>query len=265
MEEENNNCECSKWKEPKTILVFLSIILLAGIIIVSILRDRIVNLNQNQVMVTGRGEVEYKPDMALINLGVQIDRAETSENALSQLNEKMNKIVESVKALGIPEEDIQTKAYNLYPQYDYTNGVSRVSGYSANQQLSVKIKNINDNIDLPNKVVSEASRAGVNQILGISFEVSSLNDLKQQARLLAIKDARDKSAGMAKAAGIRKLKKVVGWFETDIESPDMPNGSQLSDAMGAGGMGAAKVAPSPNVPSGNQKIVIEIGLNYEVD
>lgn len=261
-EEKNNFCEYSKWKEPKTILIFLSVILLTGIVVVSILRDRIVNQSQNQVTVMGRGETEYKPDTALINLGVQIDKASTSENALGQLNEKMNKIIESVKALGIPEEDIKTKEYNLYPQYEYKDGTSKVSGYSANQQLSVKIKNIIDNSDLPNKVVSEASRAGVNQILGINFEVSNLNDLKQQARILAIKDAKSKSGDMAKAAGIKKLKKVVGWYETEIESPDVQN---RDAGLGAGGMEVAKVAPSPNVPSGNQKIVIEVGLNYEVD
>ena len=69
---------------------------------------------------------------------------------------------------------------------------------------------------------------------------------------------------MTKAAGIRKLKKVIGWYETEIESPNMQNSVSPSDAFGLGGMEAAKPIPSPNIPSGSQKIVIEVGLSYEV-
>ncbi len=246
-------------------MIFFGILLLASIIVVSILRDRIINSGQNQVTIIGRGEVEYKPDMALVNLGVQIDKAATPENALNQLNEKMSKIIESIKALGIPEENIKTKEYNLYPHYEYKDGASNVTGYSANQQLSIKIKDISENSAMPNKVISEASREGANQILGVNFEVSSVNNLKQQARILAIKDAREKAEAMAKAAGIKKLKKVIGWYESDIQSPDFQSGNRTFDGLGIGGMEAAKVAPSPDVPSGTEKIVIEVGLNYEVD
>jgi uncharacterized protein len=266
MEEQAIKTYSQKWKEPKTVLVFLGIILLAGIIIVSILRDRIVNQNQNQITVMGRGEVEYKPDVANINLGIQVDRVATSEAALSQMNEKMNQIVIGLKALGIPEEDIKTQQYNLFPQYDYKNGTSVVSGYSANQQLLVKVRNINEGNDLVGKAVSVASQAGANQVQGINFEVSDISGLKQQARILAIQDARKKSESLAQAAGIERLKKVVGWYENPIDSP-----SGL-DQVAVGGYSAgpapskeALTAPSPNVPNGNQKIVIEVGLNYEVD
>lgn len=256
------NC-CQKWKEPKIILIFFGIVLLAGVITVSILRDAIVNRSESQVTVIGRGEVEFRPDIGKINLGVQVDKAPTAENALVQMNDKMNAIIQSVKILGIPEEDIQTQEYNLFPQYDYKDGSSTISGYGASQQLVIKVKDINDS-NLLNKVVAEASKAGANQVLGVNFEISDINNFKQQARILAIKDARSKSEEMAKAAGIRKLKKVIGWYETEIESPNMQNGVRSSDAFGLGGMEAPKAVPSPNIPSGSQKIVIEVGLNYEV-
>ena len=158
-EEKNNFCECAKWKEPKIILIFFGIVLLAGVIIVSILRDAIVNQSESQVTVIGRGEVEFRPDIAKINLGVQVDKAPTAENALTQMNDKMNAIIQSVKVLGIPEEDIQTQEYSLSPQYDYKDGTSAISGYGASQRLVIKVRDINDS-NLLNRVVAEASKAG---------------------------------------------------------------------------------------------------------
>jgi len=260
------NCCCKNWKSPKVIMIFAGMILVAGIVIVALVRERIVNPNSNQVTVSGEGKVEYQPDTANITLGAQIDKAETAEEALRLLNEKMNKAVDAIKALGITEGDIKTKTYSLFPQYDFKEGVSSVSGYGANQQIEIKAKGINQNPGIVSQIVSAASGAGINQVADINFEVSNLNDLKQQARIKAITDARNKAGALAQAAGIKKLKKVVGWYEDIIQSPDMQAGS------GYGGIGSpekaalnSRAAVSSQIPSGNQEIIISVGVNYEVE
>lgn len=257
-------CTAQKFKNPRFVLMAGGMILLATIVVVSILRERIVNYNQNQVTVNGRGKVEYKPDTATVSLGVQVDKAPTAENALSQLNAKMIQIVEAEKALGIPEDKIKTQNYSLSPQYDYKDGVSSVAGFTANQQLSVKVEGIGENTELLGKAISEASRTGANQVLGVKFETGNLDALKQQARLLAIQDAKAKSQSMAKAAGV-KLGKIVNWYENILYSPDMQD-MQGAYGLGAGGpeMMSAKAVPAPQVPSGTQEIVIEMNVSYEV-
>jgi uncharacterized protein YggE len=252
-------------KNPKIIMVFVGMILLAGIIIVSIIRDRIVNPNMNQVTINGEGKVSYQPDTANIVLGTQIDKAPTAEEALRLLNEKINKTVEAVKALGVEEGDIKTKNYSLLPQYDYRDGISTVAGYGASQQLEIKARGADKKTGIVSQIVSAASSAGINQVIGISFETSSLNDLKQQARILAIEDAKSKAGALARAAGIRRLGKVTGWYENVIQSPDMQVGYGLG-GMGAGekDMLSSRPVAVPQIPSGNQEIVISVGLNYEV-
>ena len=78
----------------KPAIIIVGLVLLAAIIVVSILRDRLVNVQYRQVTVNGQGRVSYNPDLAVINLGVQIDKAKQAEDALKQLNEKVNKIRE---------------------------------------------------------------------------------------------------------------------------------------------------------------------------
>ena len=123
----------------------------------------------------------------------------------------------------------------------------------------MKVEGVDKDPELAGRVVSAANGAGVNNISGIDFNVSSLGDLKQQARIKAITDAKSKANDLFKAAGV-KPGKITSWYENTITTPD----SQNNYGYGMGGAeGAPKAAPA-QVPSGTQEIVIEVGVNYEV-
>jgi len=255
-----NENNCCSWRSPKVILALIGMLLLAGIIIVSIIRDRIVNQNQWQVSVVGQGKVKYQPDIAIINLGVQIDRTNSAESALNQLNAKMDAVLKTVKDLGIPAEDIQTQNFTVFSQYDYLDGKTILAGYNANQQVIVKVRNLDQNSDLVSSIIVKSSEAGANQVNGVSFDVANLEDLKNQAKVMAIQDAKNKAGNLASAAGVR-LKKVVGWWENIIQAPGVTtyyyDGKGAGGAIGSGGSGGS-------VPSGLQEIIIEVNLNYQV-
>ncbi len=252
----------SSWRQPKVVLSLVAMLLLAGIVAVAILRDRIVNQPQWQVNVVGQGKVSYQPDTAEVTIGVQVDRAYSAELAMKQLNQKMEKIIAAIKAVEVPAEDITTQNFSLSPQYDYRDNVQTSGGYNANQQILAKVKNLNVSSEKLAKVIGEATKAGANQIVGINFSVSNLEELKQQARIKAIGDAKGKAGALADAAGVR-LGKVVGWWENLIQAPGVQNynyggygGGEKGSGMGAGG--------SPVVPTGSQEIIIEVNVNYKV-
>jgi hypothetical protein len=248
----------------KVTFALLGIVLLSGIVTVSILRDRIVNVSQYQVSVVGQGKISYQPDIANITIGVQIDKVLKADDALKQMNDKMVGVVKALKAAGIKDEDLRTQNYSLLPQYDTANSAATVlSGYSANEQLVVKVRNIKDNPTLVGQIVEVASRAGANQILGISYDLTNLEDLKQQARVLAIVDAQKKAKVLAKASDI-KLGKIVGWWENLVQAPGYMNGSYYSLDSGKGGIGGGGVATA-SVPTGTYDIIIEMNINYKIE
>ncbi|MDD5043770.1 MAG: SIMPL domain-containing protein [Patescibacteria group bacterium] len=250
----SENC-CASWRSPKVIIGLIVVLLVAGVLTISLIRDRIVNPPQWQVNVVGQGRVAYEPDIAKINLGVQVDKVAKAEDALTQLNDKMDKVYKAVIAAGISKEDIQTQNYSLYPQYDYVDNISRLSGYNANQSIIVKVRDIQKNSNRVSAVIAAATKAGSNQITGVAFETSLLNDLKQEARLKAIADARTKATDISSALDVR-LGKIVGWWENVVSSPDTA-GYYYGD--GKGGSGA-----SPTVPQGSQELIIEVNLNYRI-
>ena len=247
------------WRRPGAVLGLIGMILIAGIVVAALFRDRVVNNPQWQVSVTGHAEVEYQPDTANISLGVQINKAATADAALKDLNQRTEKIVAAIKAAGINESDIQTQGFSIYTHYDYVDNTSVPSGYDANQQLLVKVRDIASKQDLVSQVVTAATEAGANQVNDILFEVSNVEALKQQARLEAIADAKQKAGTLANAAGVR-LKKVIGWWDNVIQAPGV-NQPMYYDGKGAGG---AVGGVGGAVPIGVQKIIIEVSVNYRV-
>lgn len=245
------------------ILAALAIVLVAAIVIVALLRDRIINNPQWQVSVIGQGRVSYQPNIANVTLGVQIDKVPQATDALNQLNDRVSKSIAAVKALGIADEDIQTQNYSLFPQYDYIDNTSKLSGYNANQQLTVKVRNLQDNPNQVSRVISAATAAGANQVTSVTFDVSNLDELKQEARIKAINDAKSKAGDISRAAGVR-LGKVIGWWENVVQAPGVPMPYYGGERGMGGQVSAAAPVVSPTVPGGSQEIVIEVNLNYKV-
>jgi uncharacterized protein YggE len=250
--------QVNKGRGAKVAIIIVAILAATGVAVVSILRDRIVSQQFRQVTVVGQGRVAYQPDTAILNLGVQIDKATTSEEALNKLNEKITKIVAAVKAENIPDSNVTTLNYSLYPQYDYKDNISQVTGYNANQQVTVKIDAYDQDRDHLNRVISAAAKAGVNQVNSLMFDYSKMNDLKQMARLKAIADAREKGIYMASAAGV-ELKDIAGWYENMVINPNTYN----SYNQGGGGMGGGGYV-SPQTPVGSQEVVMEVSLTYNL-
>jgi uncharacterized protein len=242
-------------KAGKFILILIAILALTGVIGVSILRDRIVNQNNNQVSIVGQGKVKYQPDTANITLGVQVDKAPKADEALNTLNERVNKIIAAVKVLGIEGDKIKNQNYSLYPAYDYSNGANTPAGYNANQQIIIEVSDVDKSFGLLNQVIAESAKAGANQVLGISFSSSNIENLKQEARLLAISDAKTKAKSLSEAMDV-SLGDLTGWWE-NVVSPS-PYINYSYDGMGGGGA-------SPAVSSGIYETTVEITLNYKIE
>ena len=174
--------------------------------------------------------------------------------------QKINNIIKAVTDAGVNKEDIKTQNYTLAPQYDYINSgnanSNTLTGYNANQTVVVKIKDLKNNQDKIAKVIAAATKAGVNQIAGVTFEAADANALKQEARLKAIADARSKAQEIAKSLDV-DLGDIIGMWENMISSPEPIDAYK----MGMGGGNAA----SPIVPSGKQEMVIEVNVNYQID
>ncbi len=153
-----------------------------------------------QITVTGEGVVSARPDMAIVNIGVT-ETAATARAALDKNSKSVADIIAQLKEAGIPAEDLQTSGFSIYPQYDHasrTDNGPKLIGYQVSNSLRVEI----NKLDMLGNILDQAVDAGFNDGGGISFSNSNLEELMDEARQAAVKNAMAKAKLMTEAAGV---------------------------------------------------------------
>jgi len=213
----------------------------------------------NTISVSGMGKVSGTPDLATVSVGVMSQGA-TATEVKNTNNDAVNKVISFIKSQGVADKDIKTQNLNLQPQYDYTNNTKpTINGYTQNQSVVVMVHGVDKDTSVLDKILDGAVNNGANQIDGVSFSVEKPDDLQNQAKKLAIDDAKAKAGELAKEAGLT-LGKVVSIQESSGGYPG-PIPYALNSAMGIGG-GAKSVAP--NVQVGSQDISETMTVTFEV-
>lgn len=147
------------------------------------------------VRTTGTADIKVTPDEVMVRVGVerQSAKARTAKDAVSATSRK---ILDALKTLGVEDKDVQTAYLYLQPMIDYRNGV-RITNFTAEQSLSVKLRDISKLDDVMDAVIA----AGANRIDGIEYQSSELRKYKDQARDEAVKAAREKADALANGLG----------------------------------------------------------------
>ncbi len=213
----------------------------------------------NTISVTGVGKVEAVPDLGTVTIGV-LSQGSTAVLVKDQNNEKVNKVIEFIKAQGVSDKDISTSQFSFYPIQDYNNGTSRITGYQGNQSVTVKVRGVDKSQDQLNKILDGAVNNGANEINGISLTVEKPEDLQSQAKKLAIDDAKKKAQELADQAGL-KLGKIVSLSENSGGYP-IPMYYGTDSVMNMAGGAAKSVAP--DIQTGSQEIVATMSIVFEL-
>jgi uncharacterized protein YggE len=147
--------------------------------------------------------VESAPDRVTIGAGVTTN-APTATGAMRQNAADMTRVIARIKALGIPEKDIQTTGVALGAQYDYTETGPAFRGYQAANRVSIILGKIEDT----GRVLDALVEAGATDLSGPAFSLSDETAVKERARNSAV--ARGEAQAKAYAAmlgytGVRVL------------------------------------------------------------
>ncbi|MFA5128771.1 MAG: SIMPL domain-containing protein [Patescibacteria group bacterium] len=256
------NCCWPSWKNNKVFAVFVSLVILGFLVFLGTLVAN--NLKSYQyigkptaerdtIAISGEGKVTGIPDIATISVGLQTEKPDV-KSAQKENTDKMNRLITNLKNLGVESKDIQTSYYNIYPQYDWPNGKQILRGYQVSQGVTVKIRNLTKIGD----ILAAAGENGANQVSGLSFNIDDPEALRQEARVKALENAKEKADALARVAGV-DLGKIVSFSEYT----STPYSAYKSfDALGYGGGGEEAVAPT--VESGSMDIVVNVTVSYEI-
>jgi uncharacterized protein YggE len=211
------------------------------------------------VTIAGVGEVVARPDTAIVTSGVTSQGA-TARDALSANTADMTKLLDTLKAAGIAERDIQTSGFSVSPNYVYSsevdaNGYSlppRINGYLVSNQVTIRVRDL----AALGVILDQSVTVGANTINGISFTVADTSNLYVEARKKAFADARNKAELYAEAAGVE-----LGDIAAIVEAQDYgyPQPYMMREA-------AANVASAPvPVEAGELSFTITVNVSWQLD
>jgi len=206
------------------------------------------------IAVIGVGEVTATPDIAHATVGVRTV-AETARAALSENSTTMAAVLDQLRGAGIAERDIQTTSMSLHPRWgtETTSSGSReqvLNGYEAANLLRVTCRDLSKLGQLLDSLVG----AGANDMRGISFDVDDRVKLMNEARAIAVRNARANAGIYAREAGV-SLGAVLLISEAGISTPTHSNRAMAEMA----------VAASVPIAGGEQTISTSISVTFAIE
>ncbi|WP_240654617.1 SIMPL domain-containing protein [Croceicoccus ponticola] len=149
--------------------------------------------NETLLSVSASGEAESRPDEARFEAGINA-WAKTASAASEAANGDIAQVVAALKALGIAQDDIQTR----------TVGVSRVDWgdrkgqYQASNVIAVTVRDVTK----AGSAVTAVTEAGANVLSGPNLRISDPETAANSAYAAAYKAARKRAEAYADAAGM---------------------------------------------------------------
>lgn len=199
------------------------------------------------INVNGEGRVSMTPDVAVLNLGVNM-RDPQLATAQSNATAAMNAVRDALKKAGVADKDIQTSAYSVYVEQDYNQPNQPVIGYNVTQMVTAKVRQI----DKAGEVIQAAADAGANQVNGIWFTLEDTSDAVRQARELAVADARARAEHLASLSNA-----TLGAVQTISEGYSTP-GAPVPYGAGP----AAEKSAAPSIDPGTMEVIVTVSVSY---
>jgi len=208
--------------------------------------------NPRTINVTGTGKAYLTPDVAYISIGVHTENKNASE-AVGANNTQTQKVIDSLKAAGVDEKDIQTTNFSIYPQqkFDDKGQPTGEVTYMVDNTVYVTLRDI----DKIGQTLDAAVKAGANNVYGIQFDVLDKAAAMSEARKNAVKNAEIAAQELAQAAGV-----TLG----PVMTINSYSGSSPVPMYEGKGGGAAVMDSSVPVSAGQLILSVDVNMIYEI-
>ena len=193
------------------------------------------------ISVVGAGAVTAAPDIATVNVGVQVQAA-NAQDALRRANELTSAVLDAVRGVGVTDNELRTNGPHLWPND---------RGYQCGNDISIVVRDVS----LTGPVVDAAAGAGGPSftVSGVSFGVADPAAMQTLARQAAIANAHAVATDLATAAGA-----AVGDVLTIVEGTagGTPRPMMMAE------MRTAKAATP--VATGEQTVRVDVTVTYRL-
>jgi len=197
--------------------------------------------------VTGEAKTQVKNQIASFTAGVNINKA-NKDAAVKEVNDKMTKLIEDVKAFGVKAEDIKTQGMSIN---ESQNWETKVKEWYASNSIQITLRDV----DKASSFADLLAKSGANNVYGPNLMLDESNTAEKALYEEAMADAKEKAELIAKTAG-RKLGKVISVMDSNTTDYSRPY--LMSAKEGLGGAVAAPVEAGATTVSKSMTVVFEM-------
>jgi uncharacterized protein YggE len=155
------------------------------------------------LIVSGEAVVKRAPDRAWVTVTAE-SRARNPRDAQKQNAELMKGVMQKLAGAGFSGDAVQTRGYDLQPEYDYNNGRQTLRGYVARNSVEVRI----DDIARVGEVLDVAVASGATSVGNVRFDLKDRGAAEREALRLAVENARLRADALAAGGGL-KIERIV--------------------------------------------------------
>lgn len=207
-----------------------------------------INIGQDTgITVTGEAKTQVKNQIASFTAGVNINKA-NKDTAVKEVNDKMTKLIEDIKAFGVKQEDIKTQGMSINESQNYE---TKAKEWYASNSIQITLRDV----DKASSFADLLAKSGANNVYGPNLMLDESNSAEKTLYEEAMKDAKEKAESIAKVSG-RKLGKVISVM--DGGSVDYSRPYLMSAKDGLGGGVAAPVEAGATTVSKSMTVVFEM-------
>jgi uncharacterized protein YggE len=151
---------------------------------------------EKTITVTGMATASVDPDQLNINFGVETQE-KTAKEALDSNSILMDKAISAIKSAGIPESDIGTSSFNIYPVYD--SHEDKETGRTTQELVGYRVSNVvtvqTGKLGSAASIIDGAVNAGINKVDSVYFSLAPATQQKLKDDLLekAVLNAKSKA------------------------------------------------------------------------
>lgn len=210
---------------------------------------------RENISVSGFGEATGSPDMATVQLGVEV-KADSISAAIAQSNQTVERVRQAMLGRGIAETDLQSINFNVWPEDEYDRVTGQPTGtriYHVDSTLQVRVRDIGQ----VSQVIQTGLDSGATNIWGLTYGIDDSAALEAEARTQALEDARDRAGQLASALGMTLGEPVV--VSELVGGGLSPFGVEAALMRGMGGGGGG-----PPLSPGQLTVTIQVDVMYSV-
>ena len=235
------------------------------------------------IWVVGQGSASGAPDLAIVNLRVEV-LADSAVEARTEAADGIDATIAALEESGVAEEDIQTRNYSIGPRYNYVEVTQCVDdegeavvvgstgevppgtqctrshnqvldGYEVSNRLTVKVRDLESVGKIIDSVIDAAG--DIVRINGINFSIEDSKVLEDEARAAAVADLKAKAARLAELAGV-ELGPLIYLSETGGPAPFSRFDERFQD------FAYASQAQSTSIRPGELEAVVTVAGVFEI-